>query len=92
LNVACKLLLVPGLLVLTLAGCGATTASRTSSCATQVGLLRNDSQVTVYQGPLVASCSSYSQFTHDYDSVKHESGRTLRDLDLLLAQEHPNGA
>ncbi len=73
MNVACKLLLVPGLLVLTLAGCEAPTASRTSSCATQVGLLRNDSQVTVYQGRLVASCSSYSQFTHDYDSVKHES-------------------
>ncbi len=68
-----KLLLVPGLLVLTLAGCGAPTASRTSSCATQVGLLRNDSQVSVYQGRLVASCSSYSQFTHDFDSVKHES-------------------
>jgi len=76
LNATCKLLLVPGLLVLTLAGCGAPTASRTSSCATQVGLLRNDSQVTVYQGRLVASCSSYSQFTHDYDSVKHESAYT----------------
>ena len=36
-------------------------------------MLRNDSQVTVYHGWLVASCSSYSQFTHDYDSVKHES-------------------
>ncbi len=73
MSAACKLLLVPGLLVLTLVGCGAPTASRTSSCATQVSLLRNDSQVTVYQGRLVASCSSYSQFTHDYDSVKHES-------------------
>lgn len=30
----------------------------------------------VYQGPLVASCSSYSQFTHDLDRVKHESAYT----------------